>query len=164
MRRAIFILLGLAVILPTAFLLYMRYGFMPGEGYPTWAAVRNYLVRDGEIVIIVPEGRQVVDAQCDSSRDVRTEGRTVTTKVGYTWCTISIDLEGEGKPETIHFSPQKLNNWSRMLFLPAMPNDPDSDFLKYENGIEKEHSDVTRESESEQGVGVQPATPPRVGD
>jgi len=36
MRRAIFILLVLMILLPAAFLLLTRYRFVEKEGYPTW--------------------------------------------------------------------------------------------------------------------------------
>ena len=161
MRRAIYILLALAIVLPAALLISLRYGFAASEGYPTWEAVRNYLVRDGEIVIRLPEGLKIVSARCDDTNGrVRIDGQTVTTKIGYTWCTISIQAESDGRTETIHFKPQKLNNWNRMIFVPVNPGDPKSEFSKFENGIEKVHSDVTRETNSEQGGGGQPATRP----
>jgi len=150
MRRVIYILLGLVILAPAAFLIYMRYGFVASEGYPTWDAVRNYLVRDGEIVVHLPEGLKVVSARCDDAGGhVQVDGQTVTTKIGYTWSTISIQTEVDGRPEIIAFSPQKLNNWNRMLFVPINPSDPHSDFLKFENGVKKSHSDVTREANSE---------------
>lgn len=153
MRRVIKILVGLAILTPAVFLIGMRYGFVASEGYPTWEAVRNYLVRDGEIVVRLPEGLNVVAARCDDPRgNVRVDGQTITTKIGHTWCRIAIQTEGDGRRETIVFSPQKLNNWNRMLFVPINSSDPHSDFLKFENGVMKAHSDVTREASSEQAT------------
>jgi hypothetical protein len=47
-----------------------------------------------------------------------------------------------------------------MIFFPVNPGDPKSEFLKFENGIQKAHSDVTRETNSDQSGGGQPATRP----
>ena len=122
MKRAICILLVLVIIPPAAFLLTMRYGFVAREGYPTREAVRNYLERDGEIVIRLPEGLEIVSAQCDDVQGVvRIDGQTVTTKIGYTWCLISIVTKSGERTETILFNPQKLNNWNRMMFIPVNP-------------------------------------------
>ncbi len=157
MRRIIFTLLGLAVLVPASFLVYMRYSFMASEGYPTWEAVRNYLVRDGEIVIAFPEGVNVVSARCDDTDvDIQIDDQTVTTKIGYSWCTITIQTERGGRSESFSFNPQKLNSWNRMHFVPANPCDAQSVFLKLENGVEKAHSDVTRTTNSEQGAPQNP--------
>lgn len=160
MRRAIYILLALAIALPAALLIYLRYGFVASEGYPTWEAVRNYIVRDGEIVIRLPEDLKIVSARCDDIKgSVRIDGQRVTTKIGYTWCTISLQTESDGRAETIRFNPQKLNSWNRVIFIPVNPRDHQSEFLKFENGIETLHSDVTREPNSQQDRGG-PATRP----
>ncbi|TLD70202.1 hypothetical protein FEM03_13510 [Phragmitibacter flavus] len=153
MRRVIYILLGLALLVPAAFLVFVRYSFMVSEGYPTWEAARNYLVRDGEIVTRLPDGQKVLSARCDDSDDIRIDGTKVITKIGYSWSTISIRTEVDGKTETIYFNPQKLNSWNRMLFVPVNPSDPQSAYTKFENGVEKSHSDVTREIDSEPGSG-----------
>ena len=146
MRRTIYIVLALMVMLPTALLLYTRYRFVVSEGYPTWEAVRNYFIRDGEIVIQLPEGVEVVSTRCDDmSGHVRIEGRTVTTKIGYTWCTISIQTNSNEGFQTIQFSPQKLNNWNRILFIPVDPTNPNSNYIKFENGVKESHTDVVRE-------------------
>lgn len=161
MRRVTYISLGLAILLPAALLLSLRYRFAASEGYPTWEAVRNYLEREGEIVIRLPEGLKIVSARCDDiNGNVRIDGQTVTTKIGYTWCTISIEIEVDARPEAIYFNPQKLNNWNRMLFVPASPRDPYSAILKFENGVEESHSDVTREFNRQQGGSEQPANRP----
>lgn len=151
MRRVIYTLLGWGIFAVAAFLIYLRYGFVASEGYPTWEAVRNYLVRNGEVVIRLPRGVTALSASCDdSSSEVRILGQTVIVKIGYSWCCISIQAEVNGHPETIAFYPQKLNNWNRILYVPANPEDPRSDFWKFENGVEKRHSDVARNAASEQ--------------
>ncbi len=147
MRRTIFILLVLVILLPAAFLLLTRYRFVVKEGYPTWEAVWNYLIHEGEIVIQLPEGVEVISARCDDrTGDVRIDGRKVTTKIGYTWCRISIQTKSNKGYQTIYFNSQKLNNWNRILYVPVDPTDPNSDFSKFENGVHESHDDVTRES------------------
>lgn len=135
----------IVVVLPLAFLLLMRYRVVPSEGYPTWEAVRNMLIRDGEIVIILPYGVSVLDARCDDPQgDVSIDGKVVTTKVGYSWCTIALDVEINGQAHTLQFNPQRLNNWNRMRFEPIDLSDPFSDFTKIENGVEKPNNDLSR--------------------
>jgi hypothetical protein len=160
MKRSILLVLALMVLLPAAFLLFMRFSVVAGEGYPTWEAVRNMLIRDGEIVITLPRGASVVSAHCDEEdSDVSIDGRTVTTKIGYSWCLITINADIDGKPHTLQFNPQKLNNWNRMRFLPVDPDDPFSDFTKFENGVEKPNSDLTRKQTA---TSILTPDPPRV--
>jgi hypothetical protein len=145
MKRVILTVLVVAVALPAAFLLFMRFSVVRSEGYPTWEAVRNILIRDGEIVVTLPEGAKIISAQIDEPEgDVSIDGQIVSTKIGYSWCTISVEVEIEGQHQTIRFSPQKLNNWNRMRFEPVNPADPFSDFTKVENGVEKPNGDTRR--------------------
>ena len=145
MRRSIIIVLLLAVALPATFLLFMRYGVVASEGYPTWSAVRNILMRDGEIVIELPNNVKILDAQCDhAGAKISVDGQVVTTKIGYSWCIIVLDVEIQGKEHTLRFNPQKMNNWNRIRFEPVNPSDPFSEFIKFENGIEKPNSDTSR--------------------
>ena len=145
MKRAILIALVLVVALPSAFLLLMRYRVVSSEGYPTWEAVRNMLMRDGEIVITLPDEVKVLAARCDDPEsDVSIDGQIVTTKIDYSWCTIAVDVEINGQAHTLQFNPQKLNNWNRMRFEPIDPSDPFSDFIKIENGVKKPNNDLIR--------------------
>jgi len=127
--------------------------FVASEGYPTVEAIRNNLVRDGQIVIELPEGVKVIEAKCDDpSAKVSVEGNEITTRIGHSWCTISIHYRSVRGDELISFHPQKLNNWNRILFRPKDARDPDSDYLKYENGVEESYQDVQREIIVEQEV------------
>lgn len=145
MKRAILTVLALVIAIPATFFLLMRYFVVANEGYPTWEAVRNMLERNGEIVIKLPDGVKIVEANCsDPQGDVSISGQVVTTKIGYTWCTITLDVEINGQAHTLLFNPQKLNNWNRMRFEPFDSSDPFSDFMKIENGVEKSHHDLSR--------------------
>ncbi|MDB4537616.1 hypothetical protein N9230_03270 [Akkermansiaceae bacterium] len=145
MKRVILIVFVLVVALPTALLLFMRYSVVSSEGYPSWEAVRNMLVRDGQIVITLPNDVKVLTAQCDDpDSEVSVNGQMVTTMIGYSWCTIAVDVEIEGQRQTLRFNPKKLNNWNRMRFEPVDPSDPFSDFIKIENGVEMPNNDFTR--------------------
>lgn len=136
MRRAFIIIPVLMLVLCGAFLLVLRYRVVADEGYPTWEAVRNFLIRDGEIVITLPEGIKAVSAKCDDSgSSVSIQNETVTVKIGYTSCTISIDTEIDGMPRTLHFKAQKFISWSKIQFVPDAPTDPHSEFTRIENGM-----------------------------
>lgn len=129
----------------------MRYRIAPGEGYPTWEAVRNMLIRDGEIVVTIPEGVRVVAARCDDPNgQVSIDGQVVTTKIGYTRCTVSVDVEFDGESRTFEFDSAKVNSWNRMRFEPVDPSDPLSEFTLYENGIEVPVGGAARAKSSEQ--------------
>lgn len=146
MKRTIKVIVIIAVTFTTAFLLFMRYRVVALEGYPSWEAVRNMLIRDGEIVITFPDGVKPVIANCDdSSAVISINENTVTTKVGYTWCVITVHTEAKGSKITYQFDTQKLNNWNRIRFVPEDPSKIDSDFKKYENGIKQQHQKITRE-------------------
>lgn len=144
MKRGLKTALLAIAIPPVAFLVFMRFWVLPSEGYPTWEAVRNILIRDGEIVITFPEGVIPLAARCDDP-DSTTEvnGRSVTTKIGYSWCVIQVDTTRDGIPITYTFNPQKHNNWNRIRFEPEYPSRPDSNFKQFENGILKAHHDVS---------------------
>jgi len=145
MKRPIFLVFGAMVLLLSAFLLLMRFWVVSNEGYPTWQAVRNILIRDGEIVIILPRSMNIVSARCNRDEgQVSIDERTVTAKIEYSWCVITIDAEIDGEKHTLQFNPQKLNNWNRIRFIPVDPDDPRSDFIKFENGVEKSHYDFAR--------------------
>jgi hypothetical protein len=138
MKRATSIALVLMTGLFAAFLLFMRYSVVASEGYPTWEAVRNMLLRDGEIAITLPKGITVVSACCDEIKStVSIDGRTVTTKVGYSNCMVTIEAVVESAPRTLQFESQKLNSWNRICFIPVDSNNPLSDFIEFENGVEK---------------------------
>jgi len=145
MKRAILIVLVLVVVLPSSFLLFMRYIVVASEGYPTWDAVRNMLVRDGEIVIMLPDGVKVVEVCCDDPKgDVSIDGQVVTTKIGYSCCTITLEVDINGQAHTLQFNPQKLNNWNRIRYEPINCSNPLSGFKKIENEVEKPNNDISR--------------------
>lgn len=108
------------------------------------------LIRDGEIVITLPDGVKVVEARCDDPQsDISIDGQVVTTKIGYSWCIIALDVKMNGEAHTLQFNPQKFNNWNRMYFEPIDSSDPFSDFMKTENGVEKTNNDFSRKQEGE---------------
>ena len=120
------------------------------------------LVRDGEIVITLPDGVKVVEARCDDPQsDVSIDGQVVITKIGYSWCTIALSVEINGQAHTFQFNPQKLNNWNRMRFEPIDRSDPFSDFKKFENGVEKPNNDFLR-NEAENKTSILVPDPLRV--
>ena len=141
-RPYISIPLALACLI-LVFLLILRYYFVVSEGYPTWEAVRNYLIRDGEIVVLFPEGVKPLSAYCDDTYAVVSiNGQSVTTKVGYSWCDMTVLAETNGTKVKYIFSPKKLNNWNRIRFEPENPADPRANFVKYENGVRFKHRDL----------------------
>ncbi|MBC8128188.1 MAG: hypothetical protein H8M99_13690 [Gloeobacteraceae cyanobacterium ES-bin-144] len=89
------------------------------EGYPTITAVRNYLKRDGQIRIDLPDGYRVTDVkfQPDDPESISIDGRTVVIRVGHTMADISLSYAGSGHSGSIVFPQvQKLNNWNRLTF------------------------------------------------
>lgn len=159
MKRILLITLGIIVTPPVAFMLLMRFFILPGEGYPTWEGVRNTLIQDGEITINLPQGVNIISADCDFPATTPSiNGQTITTKIGYSWCTITIEAETNGAPHTLQFNPQKLNDWNRIRFAPINPNDPFSDFRKIENGVEKTNVDFIRNP----GPQIQPTPKPNL--
>ena len=88
---------------------------------------------------------KVVEARCDDPQgDVTVDRNVVMTKIGYSSCTITLDVEINGQAHQLQFNPQKLNNWNRMRFEPIDPSDSFSDFVKIENGVEKRNNDFSR--------------------
>lgn len=145
MKRIVIIWLLILAVPPAAFLLFMRYRVVVSEGYPTWEAVRNMLVRDGQIVITFPEGVRLLSAKCDDPEaSVSIQGQAVITKIGYSWCLIDVEVEIGSERINYRFNPQKLNNWNRMRFEPEDCSDPHSTFKKFENGVLKPHTDLTQ--------------------
>lgn len=145
MKRHLLTVFAWLAVLSVSFLLVMRYWVVAREGYPAWEAVGNLLMGGGEIVVILPEGVKVISAQCDDPHGrISVEGQAVITKIGYSWCRITVETEVAGRAGTIEFNPQKLNNWNRIRFEPHDAADPQLEFAKFENGIRKSHSDVSR--------------------
>ena len=97
------------LVLSIVFVLVMRYWFVPREGYPTWEAVRNYLIRDGQIQIVLPDGLKPLAATCDDRESVVSiEGQTVMVRIGYSWCLIEvIAATDSGQKRVLKFNPQK---------------------------------------------------------
>jgi hypothetical protein len=139
MKLALKHLVRFALALPILVLLAMRYAWMPQEGYPSWEAVRNYLIRDGEIRIVFPDGVTPISADCDHPEaKTSIEGQQVITKIGYSWASITVWAElSPGEKRQFLFETQKLNNWNRILFLPVDSENPNFNWAKIENGIEK---------------------------
>lgn len=145
MKRFVIAIPLLLIILLSAFLLMMRYRVVVAEGYPTWQAVRNMIFRDGEISIRLPDGMRIVSAKCDYTDSVvSTEGQVVNTKIGYSWSKITIEAEAGDIKQIFVFHPQKLNNWNRISYYPTDPSNPESEFIKIENGVRQQHNDLTR--------------------
>jgi hypothetical protein len=143
-KRIILIVTALSVILPIAALLGMRYWIAPNEGYPTWEAVRNMIVRDGEVVIEVPDEVTILRVECiRPEADVSINGRIATAKLGYSWSKITLDVKIRGRNHSWIFHPKKENNWDRISYQPVDPNDPFSNFTKIVNGVTKTHDDFS---------------------
>ena len=123
-------------------LLFARFVVLPSEGFPTWEAVWNILIRDGQIQIYFPDGVQPMKAQCDESDSiVSIEENLVTTKIGYSWCMITVEAETvSGTQRRYFFNPQKLNNWNRIRFVPIDSKNVDSEFRMIENGLEQKQA------------------------
>jgi hypothetical protein len=147
MRQTIFILTGTMVFLSIVILLFVRFVFVVGEGYPTWSAARNFLIRSGEIRIKIPTENRILSAHCDDPESIlKVNGQSVVTKIGYAWCTIEVRTLTHDSAHTYFFNPRKENSWNRIHFFPVESDDPKSDFTKVENGVEISHTDVIRES------------------
>ena len=122
MRQTIFILIGTMVFLLTVILLFVRFVFVVGEGYPTWSAARNFLIRSGEIRIEIPTENRILSAHCDDPESIlEVNGQSVVTKIGYAWCTIEIRTQAHGSAHTYFFNPKKENSWNRIHFFPWNP-------------------------------------------
>ena len=137
----------LLMLMPLVFLLFMRFLVVPRERYPTWEAVRNILVKDGEIVIVLPDEVKVLSARYDHPQsEVFINDQIVTTKIGYSISTVVLEVEIRGRRQILHINPQKPNNWNRIRFEPIDPGDPLTNYRKIENGIKKSHYDFSRET------------------
>ena len=146
MRPTIFILIGAMGLLSTVILLFVRFVFVVGEGYPTWSAARNFLIRSGEIRIEIPTANRILSAHCDDPESiVKVSGQSVVTKIGYARCTIEVRTQANGSAHTFFFNPKKENSWNRIHFFPVEPDDSKSDFTKVENGVKVSHTDMIRE-------------------
>ena len=147
MKRTLLILIGLVVFLSINLVLITRYRIVASEGYPTWEATRNFLLRSGEIKVDLPNTVEIMKAHCDDPRgEVHINGNTVITKIGHSGCVIEIQTRSEGGTHTYFINSQRLNNWNRIHFFPADAEDPQTRFIKVENGITKTHTDIIRES------------------
>jgi hypothetical protein len=142
--KLVFLICALLMAIFIALLIFLRFFVVPREGYPTWEAARNILVRDGEIVIVLPDEMAVLDARCDHPEcEISIDGQIVTTKVGYSSSAIVLDVEIRGQRQVLRFAPKKLNNWNRIRFEPVDLGDPFSEFRKIENGLEESHLDFS---------------------
>lgn len=137
-------ILLVTLIAAACFLLCMRYAVVPREGYPTWEAVRNFLLRDGQITVTFPDGVIPRAAQCsDPNSSVSIRGQTVIVRIGYSVPIIEVDTEYQGRPGAYSFTPMKVGQWHRMRYEPENPADPASEFWLFVNGVFYIHNDVT---------------------
>lgn len=147
MNRTLLILIGLVLFLSINLVLITRYRIVANEGYPTWEATRNFLLRSGEIKVDLPNTIEIVKAHCDDPRGkVYIDGNTVITKIPNSRCVIEIQARSKDDRHTYFINTQKLENWNRIHFFPAQAENPRTRFIKVENGITKTHTDIIRES------------------
>lgn len=113
------------------------------EGFGNWVGVRNYLLRDGQIKVVLQGDKTVTGVTCSDSEDTDIDGSTAIVKVGYTWCSTEVTyLDSTNEPKTVTFDTQKLNNWNRVSYI----EQEDGTFLRFDNGIELPHHDqITQE-------------------
>lgn len=137
------LLLGACLLLLAGGLLYR---YVSREGYPTMEAMRNRLLSDGKIVIILPLGfpkiaRAVYDdpgARVDILHD------KVIVHVGHTWCSTTICAPmDKGATITLVVNTQKLNNWNIIRYVPHPSSSNDWQWAKFENGVKLSHGDIT---------------------
>ena len=110
--------------------------FVWSEGYPRPQAMRNWLIKQGEIRIEFPPGSVPDTVVCDDvMSDIVIEDDEVIVYVGYTWINVTVELEDGTK---WNFEAQKLNDWNRILYVPKNADDLNEGFRMFENGVEKE--------------------------
>ena len=61
MNRTLLILIVLVLFLSFNLVLITRYRIVANEGYPTWEATRNFLLRSGEIKVDLPNKLDELD-------------------------------------------------------------------------------------------------------
>ena len=111
------------------------------EGYPTLAASRNYVFRDGQIQVKLPEGCEITEMRYgdDAVDSITVEGNTGVIRVGYTMADLAIFYEHEGKSRRITMGEvRKMNNWNRLRFLGYWGDDNEISFRIKENGVSRD--------------------------
>jgi len=137
------LLVGACLLLLAGGLLY---SYVSREGYPTMEAMRNRLLSDGKIVIVLPSGfPKIASAICDDeSAKVDILHDKVIVHVGYTWCSTAITAPvGDGTTITLVVNSQKLNNWNTIRYVPQPSSSNGWQWAKFENGVKLSHNDIT---------------------
>ena len=110
------------------------------EGYPTPIAVRNFLFREGQIRIELPQGHKITDLKFDGDdlESIRIDGNSAVIRVGYTCAHIELAYEGNQDSGLIVFGEvKKFNNWNRLTFQASPAADKSFAFRIDENGIRR---------------------------
>ncbi len=110
------------------------------EGYPTPTAVRNFLCREGQIRIELPQGHKITDLKFDGDdlESISIDGSSAVIRVGYTCAHIELAYSGSQGSGLIVFSEvKKFNNWNRLTFRASPAADLTFSFRIDENGVRR---------------------------
>ena len=101
------------------------------EGYRSWEAVRNYIIRDGQISVVLRDGAEIVDVSGEG--EISWDGNKATMKYGYGLPSMSVTCQGaDGQQWHIRFDTKKLNSWDRVEYR----QQPSGVFRRFHNGTE----------------------------
>lgn len=105
------------------------------EGYNTWEAVRNRLIRDGQISVELDGESTVTGVWCNKDFATGWEKNRATVKAGYEWdILISVQYRKRlGEHHQVMILTDKPNNWGRIRFIQSR----DGQFRMFMNGIEQ---------------------------
>ena len=133
MKRAALVAILLPLVCALFVIILLRIQ-LAREGEYGWEALRNYIIRDGQISVILTPGSVINTAKCNKSTDVTWASNCAIVKADYTWATdITVDYttpQKENKQITI--STEKIN-WTRLSFVEVSPGR----FTMFENGVPK---------------------------
>lgn len=118
------------------------------DGFPTYQALRNYLLRYGSVSVYIPESvGQVIGANCSACGTTKIESNVVITRMGYCSPGCECKLEVTYRQHNNDNSYQlevclEKTNWHRVDYTPEVQNGQISGWFEIRNGI-KRRVDIT---------------------
>jgi hypothetical protein len=126
------------------------------EGYPTPTAVRNFLYREGQIRIELPQGYEITDLKFDGDdlESIKIDGSSAVIRVGYTCAHIELAYAGSQGSGNIVFSEvKKFNNWNRLTFRATPAANQSFAFRIDENGVRRTAAQYAIEQQTTEQAG-----------
>ena len=153
MKRTLITIVILALI-PTILFPFLVKNRLAQEGYNSWEAVRNYLLRSGEVQIRLPEEFIITHATSNKDSDPIINDNIAIFEIGYAG-NILFDIryqDANGDYQDLSILTDKLNSWNRIHFSLAQAGE----IIMVENGIPQRDAFRITKNTTEQGAAANP--------